>query len=304
MRALPVLTSVSIAAAAFLAVTSARADGAVVTIRNASGTLIDHQTVTSLSIGSQQNSGGKVGFTPTSFEVAGPTGFPALFSATMSNDAITVVVDFTTADAQGREQVSSTAKFEHGAMSRVGFSLDDSGFVASYSFGCAQVEYVTTATATAPTKTLTLDKIPVLRRTPGRAPMEIAIGAVAHLPAQKIDSAYLDFAAPSFPRTKLKSAKGDVDRPINLGSSAGATKLDPMTVVIARSSPTAAFQPGHAFAGGTLSFVHTNADGSTTPMLTLRLKDVAVKSDSFALTNGAGAETTTFAYANVMESTP
>ena len=50
---------------------------------------------------------------------------------------------------------------------------------------------------------------------------------------------------------------------------------------------------------GTLSFVHTNTDGTTTPVVHFTLLAASVKTDQAAVSGGVSTETTTIAYGSV-----
>jgi hypothetical protein len=333
MRALPALLSTTpLVAAALCATSFAWADGALITVKdNGSNVLVNRATLNGFNvsstqvanIGSQSSGAGaaKVTYTPASFEIDSVAGAGALVKAAVSGTVLAVTIEFTTANAQGVEQVTSVGNFKTALMQTCGFSFDDSGFRGNYAFAYAAVSYTTPAPpaatgatgatgrkmlALAPMRELT-QPLPTIHRLAVR-PQILLSGAVAAAPAN-VDSVYFSLTGynenTAFPRTKVKTFSGDLDVPIAIGSQstgAGAGKItfNPFTITQAKSSPTLVFQQsvssGTAFKTGTVSFVHTAADGSTTSQLDLNVKLVAAKSEDVSFQNGVSTEKTQFEY--------
>jgi type VI protein secretion system component Hcp len=322
MRAISTLLSASFVAVSAFVASSARADGALITIHDtASNVLVNRATLNGLNVSSTQQQtvasstgagAGKVTFSPATFEIDSVVGAGALVKATENGTNLDVTIEFTTANAQGAEQVTSVGTFKLAAMKTCAFAFDDAGFRMNYSFEYGEVAY---AAPPAPASTgkpqvegrKLLQPMPTIQRVAVRAP--IALTSVATLAPQNVDSVYLTVtgstAAQSFPRTKVKSVSGDIEQTLSIGSQssgagAGKVTFNPFNVTQARSSPTLVFQQavtsGMTFPTGTVSFMHTAADGTPTLLLDLNLRLVAVKSENVGMQSGVSAEKTTFAY--------
>jgi hypothetical protein len=321
MRTLAVLLS---STAVLFAASTARADGALVTVttKTTGATLLNRATTNGLSVTTQGTNSQKV-----DFEIDSATGASALLNLTKSGEAVALKIEFTTADAQGREQVTSVCTASVAAVKVGKFTLDDTGFRMNYTLvetpmtcGAPPANGTSSGAATTPAPAVTAPKsVPRLATR-----SEIIVGAVPtipKLPPPNVSAAFLTLAAGSnnqgLPKTQLKGASGSAESVLNVGSQStggGSARMSFHAQVTQSSSaptpvlsaPSSKVQVGVAsgpqatattapFPSGVLSFAIRRLDGTWSSALDVNLTSLGVGSDTFATGSGGGVETTDLA---------
>lgn len=305
MNLAKIVAASSIGLFSVLVASPALADGALITVKDGANVIVSRATLATFAAGSQQaftSQGGATGvttYTATTFSIDSVAGASGLLLMTLNGKSIgvTVTVEFTTADASGREQVTSTGTFWDVVFDASSATLDDSGFHGNYSFRFLNVSYQAAPQSKAQLRPLP-PTIPIIARIAGRAPILVE-GAQAAPPPTSVDAVYLALNGnQSFAKTKLKSATLSVVMPVSFAAGGAVTGRSHITLAVtqSRSAPTIVFQQAMTnatrFTTGTLSFVHTNADGSTTSQLDAALKDVAVRTDAIAMQSSSSTEST------------
>ena len=303
MRIQIVAAALPLALAAALVTASAKADGAFITVKDASGQIVGARAPiaafasgmpVTLTTGHQATgAGGPLSYSPTTFEIDGATDVAAFFRLETAGLPTTVTVEFTTPNAKGEEVVTSVGTFSRSVMSTAAVAFDASGLKGLYSFHFQSVSYATPSPpsvpvaqrvpgVTAATSRQLTGPMPVLKR----ALMPRIPAAVANAQAipPPVDAVYLT----------LTPAQGS-----SLPATTSSITFDPLTITQAHAA-TAAFQQsvsnGTFWSKGTISFVHANADGTMTPLVHFALGGVAAKSDQVSLSGGVSTETTSFTY--------
>jgi hypothetical protein len=330
MRFSIIAAALPLALAAALVSTSARADGAFITLKDGAGQLIGTRApVATFTAGTLQSypidprhpadplgAGGY--YSPSTFEIDGATNMPDYLQKVGATFG-TVTVEFTTPNASGQEVVTSVGTFSGAMLKTAGASFDASGLRGLYSFDFGGVAYTTAsnadpataqrAVAVAAPRKLT-GSLPVLTRSNSRHPTAVAGAPI-------VDAAYLALTpAPGSPLPAvqtgaLKTAAFSVELVV-MGGQAGPLTIGaaptvsiygrPLTITRTHAT-TPTFQQSISTRGswptGTLSFVHTNADGTTTPVVHFTLLVASVRTDQAAVSGGVSTETTTIAYGSV-----
>ena len=311
---LVVITPLALAAA--FTVTSARADGAFVTLRNASGAVIGTRApVAAFTDGAATNPNpgaqNHVVYSPATFELDGSLDAAPFMDAFLQNAELTMTVEFTQPDPQGHEEVTTVATMKAASFQTWNLSFDGNGLKGTYSIRYGFESYGTggpqASNGPVVIRKLTTPLPGIRRAAPPRMAPPTMIGQV---PVPSIDGAYMVLAAkpgsPAIAPPPLKASTFSITanhaNDLATGAGAGTIRWAPMTLTQA-GGPTpqlAQTQKANAFYDSAkISFVHLNGGGAATPVLFLVARLVVVKSDAVALSGGATTETTTFDYGPV-----
>jgi hypothetical protein len=314
-----------LALAAALVSTSAKADGAFLTFKDGAGQTIGTRApVATFTAGTLQPPpldavlhpdpalpvGGGF-YSPTTFEIDGVTNMLDYLQR-VGVPLATVTVEFTTPNASGQEVVTSVGTFSGAMMKTADVIFDPSGLRGLFSFVFNDVAY-TASTAglatseravavTAPRK-LT-GPLPVLTRSNVSRRPAVVTGAPT------VDAAYLTLTPaqgsplPAVQTGALKTAAFGLGHVMSMTQSGPVAGIVRTPLVVTRTHATTpifqqSMSTGASWPTGRLSFVHTNADGTTTPVLHFNLQVARVRSDQASVSGGVSTETITLAYGGV-----
>ena len=321
MRLAPFVSAAPLAAAFLFLTSSAHADGAFLTMRSATGAAIGARVPlatfnasTATPTGTQSRPGSNAGagqpVNTLSFEIDGPLNVPEYYGQLSVGTLTTMVVELTTADAKGVEQVTSTATFTSAMIKTMGLTFGPTGFQQAYNINYMAVNYgapggVVTPSFKRPTT------LPVVLRDPLRiAQMTRAVTVTA----PSVDGATLTLtggkftqgsAVPDVGPVPLKTVTISLTELLNptsssvvSGAGAGPAEVarDPIQVTQAHGGTPAfqqSVQTSKQWSTGTIAFTHATPNGATT-VLNVGLQSTAVRSEAVGITGGVTTETTSF----------
>lgn len=216
---------------------AARADGAVFTLRDDKGNVVvDRATVAAWSVTPRM--------TDLTLESAADCATLAkvIQGKVQSRNQGAAMIEYTTADADGKERVTATEKLVAASWRQVTLVLDGTGFHCDTQFETSTTQKLTKR---------------IKRSSTPRA--KIVVGDVSVPPPAPVDAAYVTFT-PGYARTKVQYASTNWD-----SERGGGLWNSGFSFVLAASDPALLrLKAANTHFSGALDFVHTNADGTTT----------------------------------------
>jgi hypothetical protein len=315
MRYAAFAVAAPLALAASLAASTASANGAYLTLRSSTGTVVAPRmpisSFSSTQPATPPSTSGDVAppIWQATFDVRSSANLAVYFDL-INRGVVGAVIEFTTPDARGVERVSSIAMFPGVRMQQVIMTTGSGSFSAGYTFAYQAVRYAIAQPPPPGTRELALPAppppmaipagkaLPSFSQPNGASTAPITVGTQT---VPTVDTVFFSSPAvaglPALSHEPVTSFTIDFMQPVS-GASATNPTFNPFAIDRATSTSlfAAALAAKTPIPAATVSLEHKNADGTTTPVLLLEMRSLTVSGDNMWNVHGVSDEHTSFFY--------